>query len=840
MYKPKILVLGYYGRSNFGDECFKEAFTEIFDSFDLSFKDLDTVQDMSKKDLSEYERVIVGGGDLINEYFYTSVAYLRENYHDFILGFSIGFPFTDYKNFNFLSNFDYIFTRTRSALSKSQLVIGSSNVSHCYDAVFSLIDRVPNIIPERSDSLAVCVPHEYSSNHNYTYQLAKLIDKISKTNRKIVFIPFDTNNKGYNDVDFAKNISEMVCGCEIFIDEEERCFDDMLRYISTFSQVLCGRYHSAVICMMTNTPFITIHKTEKINDLMKEAGLEKYSFYHDSSKCMKNYSDDCYEGLEKLHCCEEENVIDIYKYYCQVAKNYYNFDKCQNVLQRGRIRRHVPNKLMAMKPSMVIKSLFKYVKDNLDIDLSQGGHYLNQKQASIIADRICFICTRKIHSKYNYGAETNLQNKEITSKILYEMVKWILIDRSRCIADNAAPINLELFDQSDNSNVHRAGWQSVMSCMKILNDPNGPIMDCYVDRTFTWAKNTAVFEGLIPYTSPWYGFIHHGVAKVCSNNVNIMFSCPEFKMSLRYCKGLFVLSNWLKKKIEEYLIESSFNFVKVFMIHHPTPHCSKTFQIKNIKKNEDINLVMVGAWLRNTFTIYSTELGSNIKKFQLLGPNMGNYVCPENFEICGHELFNEDMTPTNKNRYDDNLWVNYLSTYVRDNLKLILSDKFEMTRNFVIKWGNEECLYPHENHIHDSELSLYLLDWLTEKKGKVEILNRLSNEEYDELLSKSVVFVHYEELSASNTLIECIMRNTPILINDTESAREYLGDEYPMYWSAYEDIPKLLTREKIFETYMYISGMDKMHLDMTNFVTKLSGIINKNENYTELDYFVDE
>lgn len=74
----------------------------------------------------------------------------------------------------------------------------------------------------------------------------------------------------------------------------------------------------------------------------------------------------------------------------------------------------------------------------------------------------------------------------------------------------------------------------------------------------------------------------------------------------------------------------------------------------------------------------------------------------------------------------------------------------------------------------------------------VEIVHRLPNEVYDQLLSESIVFLHVCDSGASNTVIECIARNTPLLVNYLEPLTEYLGKDYPFYYSSLEEAAKKL------------------------------------------------
>ena len=63
-----------------------------------------------------------------------------------------------------------------------------------------------------------------------------------------------------------------------------------------------------------------------------------------------------------------------------------------------------------------------------------------------------------------------------------------------------------------------------------------------------------------------------------------------------------------------------------------------------------------------------------------------------------------------------------------------------------------------------------------------ETVKYLPNDEYDRLLCENIVFLYMYDASANNTVIECIARNTPILVNPIEPVKEYLGEDYPFYY----------------------------------------------------------
>jgi endoglucanase len=66
--------------------------------------------------------------------------------------------------------------------------------------------------------------------------------------------------------------------------------------------------------------------------------------------------------------------------------------------------------------------------------------------------------------------------------------------------------------------------------------------------------------------------------------------------------------------------------------------------------------------------------------------------------------------------------------------------------------------------------------------SSVEVRARVTDAEYDALLSSSVVFLNLIDAPANSTVIECIMRNTPLLVNRLPGVVEYLGETYPLYY----------------------------------------------------------
>jgi len=86
-----------------------------------------------------------------------------------------------------------------------------------------------------------------------------------------------------------------------------------------------------------------------------------------------------------------------------------------------------------------------------------------------------------------------------------------------------------------------------------------------------------------------------------------------------------------------------------------------------------------------------------------------------------------------------------------------------------------------------------------------ETLTYLPNDSYDKLLAENIVIINLYDSSANNTVIECLARNTPLLVNPIEPVIEYLGEDYPFYYSSLEEAArKLEDLDLIYKTHRYL------------------------------------
>lgn len=104
----------------------------------------------------------------------------------------------------------------------------------------------------------------------------------------------------------------------------------------------------------------------------------------------------------------------------------------------------------------------------------------------------------------------------------------------------------------------------------------------------------------------------------------------------------------------------------------------------------------------------------------------------------------------------------------------------------------------------------------------VEFVDFVANDVYDAIFAENVLFSEYYTASASNLIVECMARATPLLVNRLEPVVEYLGPDYPLYYSSYaEAAEKLHGDDHILAAHAYLLEWNRDILDRVTLVDDL-------------------
>ena len=917
--KIRILVIGYFNHNNIGDEQYRITFNYIFynflddyNSYIIVFIDCDEL-----KNFITYNNdiIILGGGDVLNDYFLDPLISKFKNKPNKIIAVSVGLPYsTILIHTHKLNILDFIFLRTKQDMELFSIYFFPERLFYIPDfSIFliylqdmmiekktSIYDKIKNNSfvkyfsnniesPKIKDNIKlkrleyinqenlknnVIKQNNFESkneNKNFNNIVIKLTEfkkknkiicfclnrhiykknsikgyidildsfyqcivDLIKQNYIIVLLPFNTANffdasdNSENDTIFHNDIYNMIDKispilCSFIINIEIRLsIQQTFSLFDFFHMCIPMRFHACLFSIYKNIPIVPVFTTKKIKNLLLDIDWN-YFYELNTNYCGIPYNMDSEFLLEKINDVNT-NYSSCIK-FLKNATDTFNSVSCTDIFTFiDTIKLDYKKVNYTQYPNYSenkIKNLIAKLNEFSKYDFRSET---NENKKEIMINIISYYLTNNIDSAYNYGLKTKMFNMKYNYKSEWE---WIIKDHHTktplLISNNNGLFNINIFDQNDYSNSHRFGWQYVYKNIKYLHNKDSELLlDLYIDRTFHWKNEIFKNIGIIPYKQKWIGFIHHTFDTDFSNYNNIeLLKNKEFIESLPYCKGLIVLSKILKTLLAKALNIIGFN-IPIFHLIHPTGMKKiPPFSFSNFLNNKDKKLLFIGGWLRDIFSFYYLILPLSKYSARFFTPlKQGN--------LQTYKLRKIAIKGKNMNNYYP---IDEFNDYYEIFLKAIASK-------------NNDFVFKNCSHAHD-ELDQEKIKNNWYKKSyefnvdlikSVDIMNDLNNTEYDNLLTENIVFINLVDASAVNTLIECIVRNTPIIINRHPAVVELLGEKYPLYYgdeygcgNYFEintQVNKLLSNLKHIEAaHNYLKNMDKTKFSIEYFTNNLINIV---------------
>ena len=847
-----ILIFGYYFRDNFGDDLFKYVFEKfIFNEpkYNLIFKNIEDL-DNNTHIYSTIDKVIIGGGDIINEFFLndTTVNLFRtyfgsENSSPTPIYFvSVGLTYPGM--ISVMDIGDHFFMRNNTDYNLTKNRYTSNYTSAIPDIGFNLLKdsslvnwTKPNISLKNPFKIGICIPYTWiakQSNENiFLNQICTFIETLaSNQNYQITLLPFDTSiDPNNSDIILNNTIQQQIGNGNnnniIYLNPQQNSngtyqnisVSDMINYFKHFDLMFTSRFHSVILSIITNTPFISIYSTPKIYNLINDI---KVNYPKLNNLFVKLNLDENNAPVD----LDQTKILQAFNY---TLSNYNNITSdlnnlCKNILLQVNqanvdiltlinnpglysifrqgppqyitvkenielVNKTITNVLIKVIGNISVRSIDYILRGNPIINILPSTNSYTSYQ-TLITEEILWNITGDPYAPYYYGLYNNILKNTFVSQ-----VQWIINDYYKNYYYKQINIDKIKIINKNFQTLHRSGWQYVVDNIILqlnnLDTTNPLIVDTFIDKTFNWNYEFYSNKGIVPYKKSWVGFIHHTYSSYNNDyNCQTLFQNSGFLNSLHHCKCILVLSEYLKIQIEQSLSEFNFN-VPVINLVHPTDNPDLIFNWDLFINNPNKQLIQVGNWLRNVFGIYRVDLPktSIIKQKSILqNNNSSNYFAPPNFI---------------------------------DTLKDQLNTNEDTASNAV-----DICRNAFQNmHVKG------LFDTIVDMEHSVNILTYLNNVDYDTLLSQNIVFLNLVDASAVNTLIECIIRCTPIIINKLPAIVELLGSNYPLYYNNYYEASQILDdTERIRQGYLYIRDLDKSRFDINTFTTDVMNIITNIDN----------
>ena len=313
---------------------------------------------------------------------------------------------------------------------------------------------------------------------------------------------------------------------------------------------------------------------------------------------------------------------------------------------------------------------------------------------------------------------------------------------------------------------HRSGWNFAIHALSPLHNPQGILFDGCLENQFLFQHNRpgqrprrvldkmradGVFESLA--TSEEKGIVPY--QKPWVGFIHNPQSMPIWFSYHRSPQKLFEKEIWQASLPHCVgLFSLSHHHAEwlreqtgkpVSVLTHPTEIPEKQFDFNQFLANPQKKVVQIGWWLRKLHSIYQLPLAKN--------------------NPLGYE-------------------------------KLRLGFLFDSAE-------------PAFTQLMKVEARIYKIKVDEAYLANTTVIKHIPNQEYDDLLSMNIAFVEMYDSSANNAIIECIARATPLLVNPLPAVKEYLGEDYPMYFNTLEEAAaKALDTSLILETHEYLKSCE--------------------------------
>jgi hypothetical protein len=326
-----IVITGYYYEKNLGDDLFLQIAEKIFipnelrkykiDAANIQFIKIDSIN--TNKVKKKCEKLILFGGETLNSYFIDKIIDFKLKHNCDIYGIGVSCNQLYEELVNKINIFDYLVFRNK----KDYEYFYEKFKNYCIyipDIVFMIKNRLQfPLLDFKSNRVGffpatpMFIGLTDSEKRQYLKSIKKIIDYWVKKNYFVHFFCMSNSNKQKEDDLYL--IRKII---NLYPKDKQTNFrlcesnKDILTNIKKMKYNICWRFHSLILSIQNQIPFITFSSTPKVENLLKDNSIEDlyYNFI------------DIEKGLEHLKN-NRKNIIKrldkIYKVNHNIATKFY-------------------------------------------------------------------------------------------------------------------------------------------------------------------------------------------------------------------------------------------------------------------------------------------------------------------------------------------------------------------------------------------------------------------------------------------------------------------------------------------------------------------------------------
>lgn len=283
----KVLVYGFYGKGNIGDDLFVEAFQHLFPNLEFIFSET-----ITSTMLQDIDTVFLGGGSFLHDNpDITPSAFLElKSKKIFYLGVGVE-SYIHPKHLELMSLAKLIATRSIDQVDRLKTI--NSNVIYIPDLVYSLQNKAQ--LSEKIGKSVLIMPNvsvlpnclslhwEHAAWSYFKSEFCQFLDTVVDDGWKLSF--FSMCHAERLEDDWAANelIGHMARRSNKFLlINRPNKIEDVTKLISSYDLIITQRFHGIVLSEMTRAPYISIHHHDKLKASQPRDGA--FISYYNGSK----------------------------------------------------------------------------------------------------------------------------------------------------------------------------------------------------------------------------------------------------------------------------------------------------------------------------------------------------------------------------------------------------------------------------------------------------------------------------------------------------------------------------------------------------------------------------